>query len=102
MSCTGKRLKKERVLQALVEAGLKPIKPAVPALTLYELLVIACNYLKPDDPKYAYDLLYHRLQRIHAGVQTGALPPMSDTTQGQIREEEGLAAREMGADGADL
>ena len=48
---TSKRIKKEKVINILIQAGLKPIRPAVPSLTIYELLVIACNYLDPDNPE---------------------------------------------------
>ena len=69
MSHTVRRERKEAALEILVKQGAKPIDSAVPALTIFQLLVIACNYLNPQDPQKAYRQLYLQLDRMRAGVR---------------------------------
>lgn len=69
MSHTVRRERKEAALEILVKQGAKPIDSAVPALTIFQLLVIACNYLNPEEPQKAYRQLYLQLDRMRAGIQ---------------------------------
>lgn len=86
---TGKRIKKDLALKTLVESGLKPVKSAVPGLTMYELLVIACNQISPESPQSAYDLLYNRLRRIHGGAKTASIGAKKDPADGPRGGEDG-------------
>ena len=101
MRHTVRRERKEAALEILVKQGAKPIDSAVPALTIFQLLVIACNYLNPEEPQKAYRQLYLQLDRMRAGIQLTIRQGDNHSAGGQLeRDCEGLMPDLAGAETA--
>lgn len=99
MSHTARRERKEAALEILVKQGAKPIDSAVPALTIFQLLVIACNYLNPQAPQKAYHQLYLQLDRMRAGIRLTIRQRDNHSAGSQLAgEEEDLLLGRPGAE----